>query len=141
MTPSLFRPTFSASFVSWLETAEMEEIEGAYAENYKDAHGIKARWVFNAGYSRVDFANMFVALGQDIKEENEREEAYHQKFRDQAQQLGLGEWLASKGITTTYDLMDSESRLDWQAQDPEPFPYELLAVKAGWGEPGRMVTI
>lgn len=141
MTSSLARPTFDASFVSWLETAEMEEIEGAYAENYKDAHGIKARWVYNAGYSREEFANMFVSLGLDLKAENDREEAYHLSFREQAAQLGLGEWLAANGITTTYDLMDLESRLDWQTRDPEPFPYEMLAVRAGWGEPGRMACI
>lgn len=124
------RPTFSADFAEWLASADMAEIMDAYVESYKEAHGIKARWLYGATISRVEFADMFVSLGHEIVAEREREEAIHLSFRERASLLGLADWLAFNGITTTYDLMDLECRQAWQATDPEPLPYEHMVPEA-----------
>lgn len=142
MNQSLARATFDASFVTFLSEAPMEEIEDAYCESYKDAHGIKARWIYGCGYTREEFADMFVSLGEDIKAENAREDMYQESFREKASNLGLTEWLTANGITTTYDLMEQQDRQAWDSESiPAPFPYEMLAIRAGWGEPGRMVNV
>ncbi len=107
---ALARPTFSEGFVEWLATAPMEEVEGAYAENYKDAHGIKARWVYNAGISREEFADMFVHLGEDIKAEEDRQEAADKAFRERVASLGLADWAERNGIRNEYDLWEHNYR-------------------------------
>jgi hypothetical protein len=114
---ALARPTFDAGFVNWLATADMEEIEGAYAENYKDAHGIKARWVYGAGHTREEFADMFVHLGYDLKREEERQDAEDAAFVKRVADLGLTEWAARNGIKTELDLMEYNYRQEWQAED------------------------
>lgn len=122
---SLTRPEFSPEFVQWLATADMEEIEGAYAENFKDAHGIKARWVYNAGITREEFADKFVHLGYDIKAEEERMEAEDEAFRARVASLGLTDWAERNGIKNESDLYmynyEQESR-DWQDE------HELLTA-------------
>ena len=70
---TLARPSFSPSFVEFLATAEIRDIEEAYCENYKEAYGIKARWVLDSGCTREQWADSFVQLGNDIRAENERE--------------------------------------------------------------------
>lgn len=110
----LTRPTFSEGFVEWLATADMEEIEGAYAENYKDAHGIKARWVYNAGISREEFANMFVQLGYDIKAEEERQDAEDAAFLERVASLGLAEWAERNNIRSELDLWEHNYQVEGQ---------------------------
>lgn len=106
----LSRPTFDAGFTEWLATASMEEIEGSYAECYKDAHGIKARWVYDAGITREAFADMFVTLGHDIKAENDRLEAEQAAFVERIASLGLTEWAERNGIRTEHDLWEHNYR-------------------------------
>jgi hypothetical protein len=123
---SLARPQFSPEFVQWLATAPIEEIEGAYAENYKDAHGIKARWVYNSGRTREQWANDFVSLGEDIKEENEREAARDAAFMAMVASVGLADWAKANGIRCEMDLWEHNYRREY-TPDPEPFPYEDMA--------------
>lgn len=123
---SLSRPTFDEGFTLWLATAEMEEIEGAYAENYKEAHGIKARWVYGRGYSREQFADMFVSLGADIKAENERQDAADAAFMAMIASVGLTDWAAENNIRCEMDLWEHNYRREY-TPDPEPFPYEDMA--------------
>ena len=122
---ALSRPTFDAGFTNWLATAEMEEIESAYAENYKDAHGIKARWVFGAGYSRVEFADMFVRLGHDIQQEEARRDEEDAAFMAKVASVGLADWAAENGIRCEMDLWEHNYRREY-TPDPEPFPYEEM---------------
>lgn len=109
---TLTRTEFSPEFTEWLATAPMEDIEGAYAENYKDAHGIKARWVYNAGITRDEFANMFVILGHDIQAEEKRQNEADEAFRKRIADLGLTEWAQRNGIHNEYDLMDYNYRTE-----------------------------
>ena len=128
---SISHATFSPEFSAWLETAEMEDIEGAYAENYKDAHGIKARWVYGAGHTREQFADMFVRLGNDIKEEENREAAANARFMALVESLGLTQWAADNGIKTAMDLCEYNYAREYIAE-PEALPYEVMAGKKGY---------
>lgn len=111
---ALARPTFSEGFVEWLATAPMEEIEDAYAENFKDAHGIKARWVYNAGITREEFADKFVQLGYDIKDEEDRQEAEDAAFRERVASLGLAEWAERNNIRSELDLWEHNYQVEGQ---------------------------
>lgn len=124
---ALARPTFSPEFVQWLATADMEEIEGAYAENYKDAHGIKARWVYNAGYSREEFANMFVSLGHDIDEMEGKVRAEEAAFLARVAAVGLADWAERNNVRCEMDLWDHNYNEHFTV-DPEPLPYEDMAA-------------
>lgn len=134
---TLARPSFDASFVEWLATASMEEIEGSYAESYKDANGIKARWVYDAGISREEFADMFVSLGYDLMDEEARQVEDARQFTEMLGELGLTLWCEANGVSDWY----ADAFYPMPVNTPEPFPYEMMAVRAGWGEPGRMVTV
>jgi len=116
------RPSFDASFINWLATAPMEEIEGSYAECYKDAHGIKARWVWNAGISRVEFADMFVSLGNDLKEEEERDAEDARHFAEIMAANGLTLWCEANGVTDWY--ADAFQGYNYPVMNAEPYPYE-----------------
>lgn len=111
---TLARPEFDAGFVNWLATADMEDIECAYAESYKDAHGIKARWIYGRGYSREEFADMFVNLGHDLKREQERQDAETAAFIQRVADLGLTDWAARNNIKTELDLWEYNYRQEYQ---------------------------
>lgn len=102
---TLARPSFSPEFVQWLATAPIRDIEEAYCENYKEAYGIKARWVFDSNRTREQWADDFVQLGNDIRDENER--------------------------AAEYEAAEQE-RVAWEnehesfVRDPEPLPYEHM---------------
>lgn len=102
----LARPSFAPDFTNWLATAPMADIEEAYCESYKDAHGIKARWVYGKGYSREHFADSFEILGRDIKAACERQDAEDAAFRERVASLGLTEWCERNNIRTELDLME-----------------------------------
>lgn len=131
MTNSLAREGFSPEFLAWLTTADMGEIEEAYADNFKCAHGIKARWVYGAGYSREEFANMFVSLGHDIAEEEKREAAAKANFMARIESMGLSDWARDNKIAAEIDLWEHNYAREYQP-DPEALPYEEMAGKAGF---------
>lgn len=102
--------SFSPEFANWIATADMAELQDAYCDNYKDAHGIKARWVYGRDYTREEFATMFVQLGHEIEAECERDRQRHAEFTARIETLGLTSWAAENGIHTEYDLMDYNMR-------------------------------
>jgi hypothetical protein len=125
MTDYASLKSFSPEFAAYFAAAPMDELLDGYCESYKDAHGIKARWVYNSGMSRDELARAYDRLAGDIKAENERQEAADAAFRNRIAALGLSDWAERNGIRSEYDLWDHNDRVSWEAKrDPEPLPYE-----------------
>lgn len=122
------RPTFDEGFAQWFNTASLEEIADTYCECYKDAHGIKARWVRAEDCDREGWADRFVALGHAIAAEQRRRDEADAAFLARVAALGLREWAERNGIRSEYDLYDHNDRVRWAESDPAPLPYEGMAT-------------
>lgn len=122
---TLARPTFSAEVVQWLATADIDEIMDTYVESFKDAHGIKARWLYGSTITREQFADMFVQLGHDIKAEEQRQRDADARFMAHVEGLGLAAWAAERGIRCELDLWEHDYNQLFR-NDPEPYPYEHM---------------
>lgn len=103
-------PKLSAAMCEWLATGNNDDFADAYCENYKDAHGIKARWVLGREYSREEWASMFNSLEHALDAEFAREEAENAAFAARLASVGLTEWAERNGIRTEYDLMEHNYR-------------------------------
>lgn len=120
----LARPSFSAAMVNWLATADMDEILDTYVENYKDGHGIKARWMYGQPMpSRVEFASMFDHLARDIDESIAADKARDVAFMAMVDSVGLTAWAAENNIKCEMDLWEHNYQRDW-VPDPDAFPYD-----------------
>lgn len=108
-------PTLSAEMLVFLSTAPSEDIAEAYCESYKDAHGIKARWMLGAVKTPAEWAASWVQLGHALEAEFAREDAEKAAFKAKIASLGLTEWAERNGIYTEYDLMEHNQRKDWEA--------------------------
>jgi hypothetical protein len=128
---NLSRPSFSPEFTAWLANADMADLYDAYCEHYKDAHGIKARWIYGTEYSREEFANMFESLGHAIREENKREQEAQDRFTALIASLGLADWAVANGIRTMYDLWDHNLNNEYQTTEPLT-KAEQMAAKIGY---------
>lgn len=115
--------SFSPEFAEYFATAPMEELLDGYCESYKEAHGIKARWIYDSGMTREELARAYDTLAGDIRHECEREEARAAAFMARVADLGLTEWAARNNIRNEYDLWEHNNR-DRYSPDPEPLPYE-----------------
>lgn len=125
--------SFSPEFASYFDAAPMDELLDAYCENYKDAHGIKARWIYSSDLSRMELARYFDILAREIKAEREREAEHDAAFRNSIDSVGLTEWAARNNIHTQYDLYDHQHELYWRGQqEPEADAYEALAIRKGY---------
>lgn len=96
--------SFSPEFANWLATAPLEDLADAYCENYKDAHGIKARWVRADSYDRAGWATAFAQLGADIEAEYQREQAENAALMARLASCGLTDWAERNGIKSQLDL-------------------------------------
>lgn len=57
--------SFSPEFAQWLATAPMDDLYQEMSDFYKEAFGIRNRWM--SGCSREDVARTFVYVGQELK--------------------------------------------------------------------------
>lgn len=123
----LARPSFDASMVNWLATADMEDILDTYVECYKDGHGIKARWMYGQPMpSRAEFASMFDHLNHDIEASIAADKARDAAFMEMVASVGLSGWAAENNIKCEMDLWEHNYQRDW-VPDPEAFPYDEMA--------------
>lgn len=125
---AIARPEFSPEFANWFATASIGALEEAYAESYKEAHGIKARWVYGSGHTREELADMFVRLGHDIQAERERERQADAAFMARVESLGLTGWAEANGIKSELDLWEYNYAREY-TPDPAPLPYEGMAAR------------
>lgn len=110
---------------NWIATAPMHEIEDMYCELYKDAHGIKARWIYGMGFTREQFAGMFDTLEREIEDSIARDRADDAAFMAMVDSLGLSDWASRNGIKREMDVWEHNYRTGFTA-DPEPLPYERM---------------
>ena len=128
---SLHRPNFSPEFTAWLATADEIDLKDAYCESYKEAHGIKARWIYSYTYTREQWADSFYSLGLDIKAENAREQEQQARFAAQIESLGLTAWAAANNIRNMYDLWDHNMNNEYTKDEPLT-KAEQMAGKVGY---------
>lgn len=95
-----------ASITQAVECGDTADLYDAYCDNYKDAHGIKARWVYGNTYTADQWVNMFSMLAYDVDESIARDEARDAAFRERIASLGLAEWAERNNIRNEYDLME-----------------------------------
>ena len=108
-------PTFSLEMLAWMNSADLLEIYGEYSDNYKDIHGIRPRWV-EVEASRKEWADRFVALGNDAKEQAARDAADHEAFKAKVASLGLTEWCERNGINNEWDLNEYNHRQHYEEE-------------------------
>lgn len=122
--------SFSPEFATYFATAPMDELLDGYCESYKDAHGIKARWIYGQNLSRWELAQAFDGLAADIKAAEEHEAARDAAFLARVEAMGLSDWAARNNIRSEWDCMEHNDNVSWEAKrDPEPLPYEELAAR------------
>ena len=95
-----------ASITKDVEAGNTAELYDNYCEYYKDAHGIKARWVYGNVYTAQEWVQMFSSLAYDVDAACEREEEAQKAFEERVASLGLTEWAKRNNIRTEYDLME-----------------------------------
>ena len=106
--------TLSANALNWINTGDLEEIRDQYVESYKDAHGIKARWLYGHPMpTREEFVGMFTRLDDDIEASIARDKAADAAFMARVDGLGLTAWAAENGIKSEYDLMEYNYRTEY----------------------------
>lgn len=94
------------AFANWLATAELADIVDQYVESYKDAHGIKARWMYGRETTREEMTKLWNQLNIEIEESIKRDEEAQAAFVKRLADCGLTEWAARNNIRTEYDLED-----------------------------------
>ena len=118
-------PHLSGAMMDFLMYGEQVEIAEAYCESFKDAHGIKARWMLGAVNTPAEWAQMFTQLSHDIEDSINRDKAQDAKFMAMVDSLGLTGWAKDNGIRCEMDLWDHNYRHEFTA-DPAPFPYDEM---------------
>ena len=89
-----------------VESGDVADLYDSYCDNYKDAHGIKARWVYGNVYTADEWVTMFSQLAYDVDASIERDEAEAKALRERIASLGLTEWAERNNIRNQYDLME-----------------------------------
>lgn len=108
-------PSLSSAMRNWLMTGSQEDIAEQYCESFKDAHGIKARWMLGAIHTPAEWAQMFVQLSHDIDESIAADKARDEAFLARVASLGLAQWAADNGIKSELDLMEYNHRREYEA--------------------------
>lgn len=117
----------AAAKFNWVMTAPMHEIEDLYCELHKDAHGVKARWIYGMGFTREQFVRMFEQLEADIDAAIEADRAADAAFMAMVDSLGLSDWAARNGIKRELDVWEHNYRTEY-TPDPAPYPYDEMTV-------------
>lgn len=107
-------PEVIANITNAVNSGDTADLYDSYCDNYKDAHGIKARWVYGNIYTAQEWVSMFSSLAYDVDASIARDEAEAQAFRDRIASLGLTEWAERNNIRDEYDLMDYNYRQEMQ---------------------------
>ena len=106
--------TLNANMLNWINTGDLEDIRDQYVESFKDAHGIKARWLYGRDMpTREEFVRMFEVLTVDIEESIERDRLADVAFMERVASLGLTAWAAENGIKSEIDLMEYNYRKEY----------------------------
>ncbi len=106
-------PEVIASITNAVNTGDTAELYDSYCEHYKDAHGIKARWVYGNTYTAEQWVSMFSMLAYDVDASIAADEARDAAFRERITSIGLTEWAERNGIRNEYDLMEYNDRQEW----------------------------
>ncbi len=107
-------PSITADYIAFITAAvegndrdgDLGDLYDSYCEYYKDAHGIKARWVYGNSYTADQWVFMFSSLAYDVDDSIARDEAEAKAFRDRLASVGLTEWAARNNIKDELDLME-----------------------------------
>jgi hypothetical protein len=68
-----------SEFKSWSELSPLEQASAQYWDMYKDAHGVRPRWIDTTKWNLDAFEAAFVSLAETIKENNARRELAEQE--------------------------------------------------------------
>lgn len=100
------------AFRNLIATGDEAELRDMYCDMYKDAHGIKARWVYGNSYSREEWLSMFNHLLYDIDASIEADKAADAAFMARITDLGLAKWAEENNIKSEMDLMEYNYRME-----------------------------
>lgn len=100
-----------------VNSGDTADLYDSYCEQYKDAHGIKARWVYGNTYTADQWVRMFSSLSYDVDASIARDEAEAKAFRERIAALGLSEWAERNGIRSEFDLMEYNYRQEWKDRE------------------------
>ena len=109
-------PEVIASITNAVNTGDTAELYDSYCEHYKDAHGIKARWVYGNTYTAEQWVSMFSMLAYDVDASIAADEAHDAAFHERIASLGLSEWAERNGIRDHNDLMDYNYRHEYMSE-------------------------
>lgn len=96
--------TYANNLTNWLATVSMDEFLDIYSERYRDAYGIRARWVYGRTYTREEMADMWNRLDLEIEASNARDKAEDEAFRQRMADCGLSGWAERNNINNDRDL-------------------------------------
>lgn len=68
-----------SEFKSWSELSPLEQASATYWDMYKEAHGVRPRWIDMTKWNLDAFEAAFVSLAETIKENNARRELAEQE--------------------------------------------------------------
>lgn len=106
-----------ANITTAVNSGDTADLYDSYCEHYKDAHGIKARWVYGNTYTAEQWVSMFSSLAYDVDASIAADEARDAAFRERIASIGLTEWAERNGIRNEYDLMEHNYRQENQRYD------------------------
>lgn len=103
-------PDMTEAFRNSIATAPEADLQDSYCDMHKEAHGIKARWVYGRSYTREEWLSMFNGLLFDIDESIAADKAADEAFMKRVADLGLSDWAARNNIKSELDLMEYNYR-------------------------------
>jgi hypothetical protein len=99
-------PEVVANITKAVEEGDTADLYDSYCDNHKDAHGIKARWVYGRTYTAQEWVNMFSMLAHDVDAAIARDEENDALFRKRMESVGLAEWAERNNIRSETDLIE-----------------------------------
>lgn len=106
-----------ANITNAVNSGDAADLFDSYCERFRDAHGIKARWVYGNTYTAEQWVSMFSSLAYDVDASIAADEARDAAFRERVASLGLSEWAERNGIRNEYDLMEYNDRQAWEDRE------------------------
>lgn len=110
--PSITIP-FIESICKAVYSNDTAELYDDYCDRHKDAHGIKARWVYSQVYTIDQWIMMFSQLAYDVDASIALDEANDRAFMERVASLGLTDWAARNNIRSEADLTEHNY---WESQ-------------------------
>lgn len=110
-------PSITPAFIEAINMAvaqdDTADLYDDYCERYKDAHGIKARWVYSNSYTATQWVSMFSMLAYDVDASIQRDDDERRAFAERIASVGLTEWAIRNNIFSESDLYEHNY---WQSQ-------------------------